>query len=325
MTPLQKAILATVAYHDVIEMPMTGFEVWKYLLKKPLGSEDLPSLGAVLDALSRLTPAFLDCTNGFYSLKGRAHLYETRIERQKIADEKWRRVRRIVWWMQLAPFVRVVFGSGSLAFRNTRLSSDLDVLVVIEHGRIWMGRFFVTMLTGALGVRRRRFGIIAKDKICLNHYISTAGLRIPFESMYNATTYARLVPILEQEIESKTFWDANSSWMKTYLVYPGEWKNGENLKTLKKNFFLHSIRRFLEKLLHGAIGNTVESLTRRYQRRRIERDPWTYEHGGRVTYSDMQLEFHPDSPERGILVRYNSLLTELGLADLAHERDSGLR
>jgi hypothetical protein len=44
--------------------------------------------------------------------------------------------------------------------------------------------------------------------------------------------------------------------------------------------------------------------------------------GGRATFNDMELEFHPSSPEKGILEKYNATLAALSINRL--EKDSGL-
>ena len=68
------------------------------------------------------------------------------------------------------------------------------------------------------------------------------------------------------------------------------------------------------------VGDGVEFILKKIQARRIN----PYQPGGRVVFDDRQLEFHPDSPEKWILEKYNQKMKELGLAELGQERDSGL-
>ncbi len=324
MNPFKQAILATIAYYDALQMPLTAFETWKYLLRRPAEVGERIALTEVLHALQELNGTHLESKNGMYMLAGRTHLYEMRIERQKIADRKWKRVRRVAWWLQMVPFVRLVFASGSLVYNNTRDSSDLDLLIVAAHGRIWTGRALVTAVTELFGVRRRRFGVIAKDKICLNHYLSTQGLCVPYPSIYNAQTYARLIPLVSAGITPEDFWSANKTWIDGYLAQLPAEDTNMHIKAVRRSKGLAAIRTIGEWLLAGRMGGRIERLFARIQSNRIRRDPWTYRTGGRVVYSDVQLEFHPDSPERAIVQAYNTSLVHLGLAHLAHEQDSGL-
>ena len=96
------------------------------------------------------------------------------------------------------------------------------------------------------------------------------------------------------------------------------------LRKIKLNYFFKSIREFKEFILDGLIGNFIESILRKVQQRRIGKDPLTYQSGGRVVFSDKQLEFHPNSPEKWILEKYNQRMKELGLKELGNEKDSGL-
>lgn len=63
---------------------------------------------------------------------------------------------------------------------------------------------------------------------------------------------------------------------------------------------------------------------KKIQQARIKKDPLTHQSGGRVVFSDSQLEFHPNSPEKWILEKYNKKMKKLGFEELGQEKDSGL-
>ena len=60
------------------------------------------------------------------------------------------------------------------------------------------------------------------------------------------------------------------------------------------------------------IGNWLEKQAKKYQIRRIEKNPLTVATGpgagghqsGHIVYSDEMLAFHPDSPEKEIIEKY---------------------
>jgi len=351
MNLLQKSILSTIAYYDTLDYPLTSFEVFKYLVNplhvasfyKPQSIEvdkftlhqgygagfskiSLVSIRKNLN--SREMKKFIDEKNGFYFLKNRTEVIRTRIDRQKIADQKWKKAKKIIRWLQIVPYLRMVAVSGSLALNNTQEESDIDILVIVRAGRIWLARFFVTVLLQLIGKRRHKK--FTKDRICLNHYITNKSLEIKFRSLYNAQTYAHMIPVLETEqahlpmrqgIYNK-FQKANR-WIKDYLVF---WPEIEvkHFKTLLASSSLISIARAGEICLNNWFGDLLEKLSRKLQKSSIEKDPLTHKKGGRITTDDTQLEFHPESPERKTLNKYNKNMLYLGVGELSHEKDSGL-
>lgn len=358
MTLLQKAILSTIVYYDTLDYPLTSFEVFKYLVN-PLHiasfycmriAQPSISLKNIIENLNnKELRKFIDEKNGFYcirkarlrplgsgnanapmrinSLKNTDELIRTRIDRQKIADAKWKKAKKIIRWLQFIPYVRMVAVSGSLALNNTHKDSDIDVLIVVRAGRIWLARFLVTMFLQFIGKRRHKNH--TKDKICLNHYIIDKSLEIKFRSLYNAQTYAHIIPVLEVESGIyKKFQKANQ-WLKNYLVFwPSFAKATEgkprHFKILKTNSLLKSIAKLKEVCLNRKFGDLLEKILRKLQKRLIKKDPLTHKPGGRVTIDDTQLEFHPDSPERRILDKYNQSMLYLGVKELSREKDSGL-
>lgn len=373
MTGLDKSILSTIVYYDVLGMPLTGFEVWKYLVnseekegsQKPLGTAEAgskekqesqgiamrawtdvgdffspvkspPSMRgekkrgvALEDIISTLDSdelrRYISQKNGFYFLKGRDNLYGQRIKRKKISDQKWKKVRRIVKWFQAIPYIKMAAISGSLAQNNAKPESDFDLLVVAKKGRIWTARALVTLAAAMLGVRRH--GPKTKDRICLNHYITDESLEIKFRSLYNAQTYAHLVCI---EADSRGFstrmyadFQRANLWIKNYLYFYPLAKN-QNQRFIESSQFLKFFGKFGESLLDGGAGNQLEKFFRKIQLDHIEKHPLRHKKGGRIVADDLQLEFHPDSPEKEILEKYNKKMIQLGFPELGQEKDSGL-
>ena len=146
---LRNSILATLAYYDILDFPLTLFETNKYLISPSrLSKNPVPetiSLGQVAGELENLINSrFIGAKNGFYFLPGRDALYELRIEREKIAAQKWKKFLRIAKWFQAVPYLRAIFASGSLAMNNTDHESDFDVLAVAKSGRLYTWRIFLT-------------------------------------------------------------------------------------------------------------------------------------------------------------------------------------
>jgi predicted nucleotidyltransferase len=322
MTPLEKTILATLSYHDIFDYPLTAFELWRFAVRSPqlaLGA----GLGEYLAALSEsaVLREKVGEKYGFYFLLGREELVEKRLRRKKLADLKWKKARRIFRLLSGVPFVRGVFVSGSLALENSREESDVDVIVVARAGRIWTVRTFMTVLTFLLGVRR--YGTRTRDRICLNHYITDKSLRIPFESLYNAQSYAHLVNVYAQDEAVFQRFQEENAWLGKYVANyrPAELPSN---RTLRRDRFLAALARAGEVLLGGALGGWLEKLFSRWEGRRIRRDPLARKSGGRITIDDTQLEFHPQSHEAFVIPEFNSRMEALGLGEFSGQKNSGL-
>jgi len=351
MTLLQKSILSTIVYYDTLDYPLTSFEVFKYLVnplhisqcvKLSSTHKDFEvdrsakiSLNGVIRSLeNKKVRRFIDEENGFYFLKGREEIIRIRIERQKIADQKWKKAKKIIRWLQVIPYLRMVAVCGSLALNNPRQESDIDVVIVVKNGRIWSTRFFVTALLQLMGKRRHKN--FTKDRICLNHYLTDKSLEI-FKSLSNAQIYAHIIPLLEIKYKIYEEFQKANAWIKNYLLFwpelfvrhlfGGDQKvKGEikYFKILKKNPLLEFIARLGEICLNNKFGDLLELILEKLQKKLIEKNPLTYKKGGRVTTDDTQLEFHPNSPEGKILDKYNKTMLQLGLKELGREKDSGL-
>lgn len=336
MADFKHNILATLAYYDVLDMPLRAEEVWLRLVNfKHLedsgsrvqgseGSQNTPYPKVGLDVVYKeLHQLVLDGTANrsgeYYFLFGREYLVPLRLKHEEIAKRKWQKAKRAIQWLRFVPYVRAVFGSGSLAINNTDELSDLDVLVVVKHGRIWLARLWITVLLSVLGVRRRGSDKIAPDKICLNHYISDQSLLIPFQSIYNAQTYSNLIPIY---VRSKNLIEQFKNANRWVLDFVFSWNLPD--KPLIKNGWLEKITGLAETVLDSKIGNIFEKWARNYQYNRIVQNPATRQPAGRVIITDEQLEFHPHSIETSIIKKYNDNLIKLGITELAIEHDSGL-
>lgn len=344
---LQKSVLATLAYYDALDYPLTVGEVFKFLInperigdsylqpENPNGvsqkmrcGQRLPAphsrlhLETVLNYLGILVEnKKLEEKNGFYFLPGRAELYEKRIEKNKISEQKWKKARRYLFLSQALPYVEAIFASGSLALGHTDEESDLDVLVVARKGRIWLARVLLSLAMSLLGVRRKNKERTAPDKICLNHYITTDSLKIPFESLYNAQSYARLVPVYWQDWSVvEKFWKENGQWAEKFLC---RWEipDAYQRRAVRSSRLLKLVKSAGAKVLDSTgLAGLLEKLSKKMQISRIDTNL-----PGRITANDQQLEFHPYSAEKDIVKKYNRTILKLGIFGGYQENDSGLR
>jgi len=216
------------------------------------------------------------------------------MDNQVLSKKRWQTAYQVAKWLQLAPFIRMVGVNGSMVTGNLREESDIDFLVITHYGRIWTGRFFVTLITHLMG--KRRHGQKVAGRVCLNRYQTDQSLEVLPHDEYHARIFSSLVPILDLGDLYPRYQKANQ-WMEKlgFLV-----SNKTPYQPLPPAKFLGSIRRFLEKLLEGKGGDWLEEKLGTWQKNRIQNDIRTLKAPqGRVRVSDKELCFHPLKEPRG--------------------------
>src|SRR3989338_532844 len=302
MTYLRNSIIATVVYHDTFNYPLTLLEVFKYLINPGrlmriadgLGEIKLDEVSEELDRL--IKSGILAEKNGFYFLNGRDDLYDLRIEIQKIADQKWKKFLKLTRFLALAPYLRGVFASGSMALGNTDKESDFDVLIIAKSGRLYTCRFFLWLVISLLGARRKKNEKVAPDKLCFNHYITDDSLLLRHQSLFNAQAYINLKPVMiRPELVNKFF--SSNLWLNNY-AYNFKVQNDFVMRSINPPRLLRLLARIGELTLNFLFGDRQESFLMHYQQKLIKNNPITYEPGGRTVFTDKELEFHPHSFEK---------------------------
>ena len=225
------------------------------------------------------------------------------LHRHATAQQKWKIIRRAVAGFSWVPFVDMLAVSGSMALYNTKPSSDFDMLVVARARRIWTVRLLLLFMAQVVGRRRKHWDQAAPDKFCFNHYVTTASLTIAPEirNEYTAVIYAHLVPLWGKEVFEE-FMAANASWLKRFGMYRDP-INGQTLHTKTGGKVTAMIKRQLELLLLEPLGDSLEFMAERIQRRIIARHA-TAALGGRIMVSNQELAFHPHSRVPGILGQF---------------------
>jgi len=194
----------------------------------------------------------------------------------------------VVKVLQLVPFLRMIGLNGSLARGEASKESDIDFLVITKAGRIWTTRFFMVLLTQLTGFRRH--GEKIAGRICLNRYQTDDFLEILPHDSYHGRVFSVLVPIFNKAATYKNYVNANR-WMEQagFKV-----KQGIEIRPLKNSAIFGYIQKFGEMLLGGKFGNFIEKKLKKYQEKRILKNPITHSSPeGRVRISDKELCFHP--------------------------------
>jgi hypothetical protein len=355
--PITRNILSTIIYYDILNYPLTAFELWQYLTV-PGGDateKDECVLGDVIEALNgEEIKKYIEEFRGFYFLKGRKNLVARRIQNDKNSIAKFKIAGRVAWWLRLVPFVRMIAVTGTLAMKNPEIGSDIDFFVVLEKGRIFTGRLLVTTMVHILG--KRRYGKNIKNRICLNYFITTGSFEIQRQDLFGANEYSFIYPILDSPViptEAKwsggiyknkavashqvihkdpstalgmtknsvfcQFCQANAGWINKFKP---NWEVPEIGPA--KYYAEHSgIGRFIqeakETLINFLGGDIMEVWLKKKQIARIERNPLTKKEGAYVEATDDNLIFLPEPQGMKIFEEYKSKSKEMYLPGVAYD------
>lgn len=309
---LKKQVLSTVAYYNELEYPLTAFEIWKYRTRMSSDKGQMPNKdeATLLEVINMLDSEgmrkWIESECGFYFLKGQQKLVSSRLERSKISNAKIKRLRRIVFWMRLVPFVRMIAVTGRLAMKNAEAKSDWDLLVVLKSGRIWIGRTLVTLFAELIGKRRK--GKKIKDRVCLNYFITDESLEIKNKDLFSASEYSFIRPLWGKELFRK-FQEANG-WI---LGYKPNFQLSDipDLKMLGDNKIMGLIQKLGEAIL-GREG--LEKYLAKIEKKKIGSNPLTHLEGSFISATDEALIFLPSPQGPKIFEKFKARIESLAVS-----------
>ena len=251
---LEKSVLKTLAFYAALKTPLTLPQVGRYLINTEylVLSTKLSEIENVLDNLIKNN--IVTKQKGLYwlsscnakpetgDMNNKPSLYMKFIQSEKIAQRKINLVRKALKIFRFVPGLRGIFICGSVARGVCQRNSDIDFLILTEKGRVWTVRFFLTAIAFLLGKKTRdaghvssfrpaprgdtKFQISRKNKFCLNHYRSTAKLKLEkdLQDLYSAQEYARIINLYETATlnskarsSSENFFKENAGWMGKFL------------------------------------------------------------------------------------------------------------
>lgn len=303
-----KNIFATLLFYNLLDHPLTLVEIYRYLfslepLESKSGSHQAEKIW-LSDILKNIPKKVLS-RNGFYFLEGKKHLLRERIKKEKIAAQKWKKIKNICPFLQIIPFVRGMGISGSLTFYNTKNESDFDLLVIAKTGRIWTTRALISIFLSLIG--KKRYGLKTKDRVCLNCFLTEKSLKFKPEiephNVYLAQEYARIIPIFETENGLWQEFKKTNSWIRNYLYfYPWFDLKFYRISTIQ---ILRLAREAGEQFLN-LLDNSIEFFLKKEQIERIKKN-LTNSSDDQIFFSDQYLFFHPQAKGRRLLKEFHKV------------------
>jgi hypothetical protein len=246
---LHEAVVATLAYADVFDHPLTAAEVHRDLVAVRA------SPAQVRRALSGIPG--LSCRDGYYALPGRQATVAIRLQRAAAAAGLWSRALR--WGRALAalPLVRMVAITGALAVDSVDPGADIDYLVVAAAGRVWVCRALVTALARLVSLRGAA--------LCPNYLISEDALVIALHNLYTAHELVQMVPVAGPATFLRML-EANR-WIGELLPNAGALPTAR----VEPGPVGGALARLVEAALHGRLGDALEARLQRWQSARLRR------------------------------------------------------
>ena len=209
-----------------------------------------------------------------------------------------KRAKLIAYFLQIIPFIRTIFLTGSVARIEATEKSDIDFLIITQKNRIWTCRALVTLLIQFLGLRRTNKKIAGR--ICLNRYQTQGHLLINPHNQYTAkdTVSALLLSGDSKILEN---WHNQNQWV---IKHGFRFNQGKIISIGYKiiSFPLILIR-FIQEIMWEVIFNDwAENKLSQYQIKRILSDNRTQNSSKKEIYiSNKEIRFHPREniyPER---------------------------
>lgn len=214
-TDLEQSILRTLCWFAVFERPITGFEIWKWLIE-PARAYDLSEVYRVIES-SEWVKARIVEEGGYYVMGGvpRPRLRETVETRSKNyldAAKKFRKLRRVSAYFRLFSSARSVAAVNSIAWMNTNEQSDIDLFVIAKPKSIWSTRFWMVAPFIAL---RKRPGASDQDPFCFSFFATSNALamdhlRLKEGDHYFAFWLKSLVPMFDHDGHFETLQNENT-------------------------------------------------------------------------------------------------------------------
>jgi len=238
VSDIKKNILATLAYFDVFNYPLTQSEIFLFLAKR----YDLSVFSNAI--LSLVAEHAIYKFDNFYTLKNDINIAKRRTAGNTKAAELIKVAERVGNLLAKFPYVRGIGISGSLSKNFADEQSDIDLFIITAGNRLWIARTLLHFF------KKMTFLVNKQHLFCMNYFIDEQGLEIVEKNVYTAIEVATLIP-LEGDTAFEKFYSANT-WTRFFLP-----NNCMRLASAKpvKNTILKTI---VEVLLNNPFGTFLD-------------------------------------------------------------------
>jgi hypothetical protein len=175
-------------------------------------------------------------------------------------EKLWKTVSDNLFLFKFVPFLKAVFVCNSLSFGNIKDNSDIDLFVVAGRKRLFIVRFFLTIILHFF--RLRRHGNNISGRFCLSFFIDETNKDLSAialkDDFYLAFWIKNLVLVFSDGFNYQDLIKSNS-WIFNLVsedIFPFDFK-----PHFRKYFFV----RFFEKVIPRFIVDIFEYILKKIQ------------------------------------------------------------
>lgn len=211
MTPMEDAVLSTLAYFAQFRRALTLSELHQYLWQKDIFHD------AILDVVRRMPETIFVGNLHNEPLYGISKdSIEVTKTRQGLLAERREIALKIGRVLQKVPGIKAGIVMNGLAMQTIRASSDLDVLVIVEPGHLYSARSIAMLHLDWRGLSKSKRE--SSGRACLGYWLDSDHLSVKkYQTEPRTAAYwiATMVPLFGLEYYQK-FINKNS-WVKNDL------------------------------------------------------------------------------------------------------------
>jgi len=245
---VKRDILATLAYFDLFDYPITQSEIFIFLRNSCTHEE-------FVDALHLLTSEnHVIRFDEFYTLQDNYSLVPRRRNGNVKAKKMLETAEKIAAFLSWFPFVRGIAVSGSLSKNFADEKSDIDFFIITAKNKLWIARTFMVFF-------KRLTVLLGKQHwFCINYYIDEGMLQIKEKNVYTAVEVATLLPL--RGISTFENFYTHNTWFRNFL--PNHGMRVSHLQEIKQPF----LKTAVELLFNNFAGNLLDNALMKWTARR---------------------------------------------------------
>lgn len=244
-TRIENSILKTLAYFDIFNYPLLVQEI-KQFSPKPIEENDLNiSLNFLVSS------GCIYKLNEFYSLRNDISLATKRCLGNERAGVILPKAFKVGAFLYKFPYVRAIAISGSLSKNFADEKGDIDFFIVTKADRLWIARTLMHLFKKFTYITGRQ------HLYCMNYYVDEACLEIQEKNIYTAVEIKTLMPAAGT---LQPFFERNE-WADQILP-------GFSILKEKKSHRTSRLKKFIEWLFNGSIGDKIDNHLLRITTRR---------------------------------------------------------
>jgi len=257
-TKLQKEILKTLLFFNLHNRPLALKEMHQFLGIKANEAQ------VFLALMNLVKKNKVVEKNQYFVLKNYAKILRSQKTSELIKEKLIKKAKLFSLLFRITPFVRGVFLANSLAMGMPKKTSDIDVVVLVKKGWLWIVRFILNLLFLFLGQRRRKKIKKDPEKFCLS-FFAECKTNLQFEKLTEDPLLIYWLATLQPLIGSKAeeMFLRENGWISNFLP-------NRQLVTIEGKIKALSFLAFLGEKIINLCGNWLEKYLFQIQARSIK-------------------------------------------------------